>query len=545
MGRIEFEKGTRIDIRNLNIENLEVDEDVIIKGDLTVQGTEIVEMTETHYGDLEITSPYELRTDYINEYTEGEGISFLSDINIGHLEFPIDGGANLIHTNLPIQDASEGTEESYGFYIGGQPILKIYGESDGAGGVQNKKIVSYGDIDLGGNKLKTTNLLIKEWDSSHIAIRNVNDTGFKSLYLYFLRLTGSIRFQNSGSTIDTPASASAYITFRSYDGSAYIDNLKLIGGVVEIYRGKLIDSLNANNANITNINAAYAKYIYSISGSSLVFRPYGSSELIAFQTRDSGGNPVDRLIFTNGVDVADIKIVNADLDIGDNKIKTTNLLLKEIDSNDFAIRNRDDTAYKGLIFGYGQMLSGDLLIGNGCGLKTGGSASDSLILKSHDGSAYVTNLKLVGGYVEIYQGKLTSKLNANGLPIEKVQFISGWASDSPLKLISIRTPTNPGNGIEVYTRNSSNVDRIRIAITSGYDTADIKIANAHLIPDMANNGAIGIEYYVDDYGGNFVNFTPPNGFEGRIIAVADTNSSNPGQRLYVYINGSWRHVDLS
>ena len=50
---------------------------------------------------------------------------------------------------------------------------------------------------------------------------------------------------------------------------------------------------------------------------------------------------------------------------------------------------------------------------------------------------------------------------------------------------------------------------------------------------------------VDDYGGNFTNYTPPTGASALIILAADTNATNPGQRLYAYVNGSWRYVDLT
>jgi|GEM_PF-2738822 len=50
---------------------------------------------------------------------------------------------------------------------------------------------------------------------------------------------------------------------------------------------------------------------------------------------------------------------------------------------------------------------------------------------------------------------------------------------------------------------------------------------------------------VGDYGGNFANYTPPEGEEGMIIVAIDTNSTNPGKRLYVYANGEWHYVDLT
>jgi len=49
-----------------------------------------------------------------------------------------------------------------------------------------------------------------------------------------------------------------------------------------------------------------------------------------------------------------------------------------------------------------------------------------------------------------------------------------------------------------------------------------------------------------DYGGNFTNYTPPSGaVEGDMLFAVDTNATNPGQRLYAYLNGAWHYVDLT
>jgi len=50
---------------------------------------------------------------------------------------------------------------------------------------------------------------------------------------------------------------------------------------------------------------------------------------------------------------------------------------------------------------------------------------------------------------------------------------------------------------------------------------------------------------INDYGGNFTNYTPPDGAEGKIIVVIDTNSNNPAKRLYVYANGQWNYCNLT
>ena len=56
---------------------------------------------------------------------------------------------------------------------------------------------------------------------------------------------------------------------------------------------------------------------------------------------------------------------------------------------------------------------------------------------------------------------------------------------------------------------------------------------------------VRIRQDVADYGGNFTNYTPPTGASGLIILAEDTNATNPARRLYAYVNGSWRYVDLT
>jgi len=54
-----------------------------------------------------------------------------------------------------------------------------------------------------------------------------------------------------------------------------------------------------------------------------------------------------------------------------------------------------------------------------------------------------------------------------------------------------------------------------------------------------------VMYLQGDYGGNFANFTPPQGREGALLVARDYNSTNPGHRLYVFSGGQWRYVDLT
>jgi len=65
------------------------------------------------------------------------------------------------------------------------------------------------------------------------------------------------------------------------------------------------------------------------------------------------------------------------------------------------------------------------------------------------------------------------------------------------------------------------------------------------ITDTYLRGTVSIGYDSADYGGNFATYTPPTGREGAMRIAKDTNATNPGQRLYVYIGGAWHYVDLT
>lgn len=52
--------------------------------------------------------------------------------------------------------------------------------------------------------------------------------------------------------------------------------------------------------------------------------------------------------------------------------------------------------------------------------------------------------------------------------------------------------------------------------------------------------------YRADYGGNFVNFTPPSAEQGKFFFAEDTNSSTPAKRLYICLDGStWSYIDIT
>jgi len=98
--------------------------------------------------------------------------------------------------------------------------------------------------------------------------------------------------------------------------------------------------------------------------------------------------------------------MTGDITLGAHKLKTTNLLLSERTSENLQVKDSSGTDYRdftvrSLEFGekiYCYSSSGIIL--------TYASASRSIQFQSHNGSAHVTNVKLIGGNVEISSYKL-------------------------------------------------------------------------------------------------------------------------------------------
>ena len=173
-------------------------------------------------------------------------------------------------------------------------------------------------------------------------------------------------------------------------------------------------------------------------------------------------------------------IMSGDIDVGDNKIKFSNVVVFERSTGTgLEIKNVDETDYKELYFKGGWMY-GTLGVASGNAIRTGASATVTILLQSHDGTAYVDNIKLSGGYVELYNAKLISDLDANSKQLLTVKRITG-SYDIPIDIYG-NTHTSPGNdAIRICTWNAAEDTRLaRIVITGLTDTADIKIVNAYL-----------------------------------------------------------------
>jgi len=409
--------GTRIDFRHLDLESLEVDQDVLIRGNLTVQGTLTVSLITTYNSDVEITPPNQLKTDYISEYTAGAGITVTGDLKIGStnkLWFGTDvnlyrGGADILRTDDSIDI--------------NRPNANIY----------------------------------------HLALRRT-DSGAEWWITMGANSFRIARYSGTGSLdlcLDGAGNVQSSVTVN-------------IGAGITNILGTPADATNTLQ---DSFKMRFTGYYWS--GTSSLGRSADIFHRILSTTPTS--EIVFQIAGTDYLTVGDNGIVaSVDINIGANKIKTTTVLIKEEGTGVIAIRDSGDTDYRNIsvknVF-FTQNLTGTSI---NTWINTQSGATSTLEIRSHDGTAYVTNLKLIGGYVEIYNGKLTSNLNANNNKINNLYWIHGGTATTVFYILGGRTSSSPGDAISLQTKNATEVYTDRVIITGGVDIADIKIVNAYL-----------------------------------------------------------------
>jgi len=84
-----------------------------------------------------------------------------------------------------------------------------------------------GDISLGANKLKTTNLLLKEVDSTFLGVRNSADDGYRNFVTNQLNVYNKISMRVSGASIESYNVDNASVICKARDNGV---------GLVEIFR---------------------------------------------------------------------------------------------------------------------------------------------------------------------------------------------------------------------------------------------------------------------------------------------------------------------
>jgi len=139
------------------------------------------------------------------------------------ISYTIDSGAT-----CTIEDLENGILEHY---EAGSLTRKL---DLSAGELTLNKLIMQGDINLGAYKLKTTNLLIKEYDLTTMTIRDRDDTAYRNFLVNVLFVCNRIRASINDVNIASNSDSSAILRIQSHDGSAYVDNLKLVG---EPYKG--------------------------------------------------------------------------------------------------------------------------------------------------------------------------------------------------------------------------------------------------------------------------------------------------------------------
>lgn len=109
------------------------------------------------------------------------------------------------------------------------------------------------DLNIGGNKLKTTDLLIKQADVNTFDIKDVADSTFKRVRLGWLYPQTAIQFTASVGDFYTNSGATAYYNFNSHTGAAHQVVAKAIGGYFDLYYGRLQGNLDANTKKIIGL----------------------------------------------------------------------------------------------------------------------------------------------------------------------------------------------------------------------------------------------------------------------------------------------------
>ena len=92
-----------------------------------------------------------------------------------------------------------------------------------------------GDITLGANKLKTTNLLLKEEDADSFVLRNAADNAYKNLVLRSVNWTTTISDIGGGASIQAPNTDSQYSVLKARDTGVGVVEIARLQGAADPY----------------------------------------------------------------------------------------------------------------------------------------------------------------------------------------------------------------------------------------------------------------------------------------------------------------------
>ena len=90
------------------------------------------------------------------------------------------------------------------------------------------------DLDLAGNKLLLTDILMKQWGTRGVMFRNLADTEYRDILARSAIWTSTFEMY-SGGRIRTSAGAGYNIRFQSYD-TAFRTVMDMVGGYIDVSR---------------------------------------------------------------------------------------------------------------------------------------------------------------------------------------------------------------------------------------------------------------------------------------------------------------------
>jgi len=133
-------------------------------------------------------------------------------------------GLTIIPTGLGVAEARyvnvAGDTMSGNLSLGGNILLDV------------GKLSMVGDIELGANKLKTTDLAFYQWSTSSFALRDATDTYFRGLVLSEAYLTAELKVTSAQSFM-----GSTYFSAYNADGGWLVGRARKTGiGLQEIWR---------------------------------------------------------------------------------------------------------------------------------------------------------------------------------------------------------------------------------------------------------------------------------------------------------------------
>jgi len=112
-----------------------------------------------------------------------------------------------------------------------------------------------GNLDLAGNKLLTTDLLLKQGIATRFDFKNLADDSFRDIGLRSIWLQqAGIIFMKSTSYISCQSGAASYWTILSHNGSDYQEVARFVGGHADIPRAGDITQLAGKTATLRTTN---------------------------------------------------------------------------------------------------------------------------------------------------------------------------------------------------------------------------------------------------------------------------------------------------